>query len=145
MSIQTSRKDKNVSGQLSLMDGEIDAGSLEHLSLGIKQRMSKMLHPRDRYIVAAWISRVTGIEVKGSTFEKILSSDPAYQPTMVQVIAACHLAGQFDPLEFGLSELGAGVLTASEKPFLLLARKIQERDALDQEIAQLETQCKVRR
>ncbi|MBS4068907.1 MAG: hypothetical protein KGZ62_09915 [Sulfurimonas sp.] len=145
MSKQTGRKDKSVSGQLSLIDGEIDAGSLEHLSLGIKQRLSKMLQPRDRFMVAAWISRVTGIEVKGSTFEKVLSSDPAYQPTMVQVIASCSLTGQFDPLEFGLAELGAGVLTATEKPFLLLARKIQERDALDQEIAQLETQCKVRR
>jgi hypothetical protein len=128
-----------------LIDGEMETGSLEHLGLGIKQRMSKMLQPRDRYMVAAWISRVTGVEVKGSTFEKILSSDPAYQPTMLQVVAACKLAGRFDPLEMALEELGAGVLTAKEKPYLMLAKKIQQRDALDQEIAILENECRVRR
>jgi len=145
MSNHSNRKDNNISGQLSLMDGEIEIGSMEHLSLGIKQRMSKMLQPRDRYMVAALISRVTGVEVKGSTFEKVLSSDPSYQPTAIQMFAACRLAGQFDPIEFGLSELGAGVLTAKERPFLMLARKIQEREILDQEISVLESQCKVRR
>ncbi|BCS54521.1 hypothetical protein [Geobacter sp. SVR] len=145
MSNQRERKDKSVSGQLVLLDREIETGSLEHLSLGIKQRLSKMLSPRDRFMVAAWISRVTGIEVKGSVFEKILGSDPAYQPTMVQVIAACKLAGAFDPLEFGLEELGAGVLTANEKPYVQLAKKIQERKQLEQEIALLESKCGVRR
>ncbi len=145
MSNQNSRKDKGLSGQLSLLDGELEVGSLEHLSLGIKQRMSKMLHPRDRYITAAMISRATGIEVKGSTFEKILSSDQSYQPSMVQVLAACKLAGQFDPVEFGLGEIGAGVLTARERPYVMLAKKIQERERLDQEITLLENECRVRR
>lgn len=113
MSNHADKKDKNLSGQMSLLDSELEAGSLGNLSLGIKQRLSKMLHPRDRYIVAALISRATGIEVKGSTFEKILSSDEAYQPSMLQVIAACKLAGRFDPLEYALEELGAGIASTA--------------------------------
>lgn len=145
MSNQQREKDKNLSGQQSLFDSELSADSLEHLSLGVKQRLSKMLSPRDRYIVAAVISRATGIEVKGSIFEKILSSDPQYQPTMVQVIASCKLAGRFDPFEFALEELGAGVLTAEDMPLIRLARKRQELEKLEQECAMLEAQCKLRR
>ncbi|MDD5106087.1 MAG: hypothetical protein PHC49_10770 [Desulfuromonadaceae bacterium] len=145
MSNQSAKKDKGMSAQQNLFDTELSAGSLEHLSLGIKQRLSKMLQPRDRYIVAAMISRSTGIEVKGSVFEKILSSDPQYQPTMVQVVAACKLAGRFDPFEFSLEELGAGVLTAEDMPLIRLARKRMELERLEQECAQLEAQCKIRR
>lgn len=144
MSNHQDKKDRNISGQQNLFDSELAAGSLEHLSLGIKQRLSKMLQPRDRYIVAAMISRATAIEVRGSVFEKILSSDPQYQPTMVQVVAACKLAGRFDPLEFALEELGAGVLTAEDMPLIKLARKRAELERLQQECAQLETQCKLR-
>ena len=145
MSNPTEKKDKKMSTQQSLFDTELSMDSLEHLSLGVKQRLSKMLQPRDRYIVAAMISRATGIEVKGSTFEKILSSDPQYQPTMVQVIASCKLAGKFDPLEFALEELGAGVLTAEDMPLIRLARKRMELEKMEQECAMLEAQCKFRR
>lgn len=145
MSNPLDKKDKSMSGQLSLLDTELSAGSLEYLSLGSKQRLSKMLQPRDRYIVAAQISRSTGIEVKGSIFEKILSSDPQYQPTFVQVIASCKLTGKFDPFEFALEELGAGVLTQEDMPLIRLGRKRQEIEKLEQECALLETQCKLRR
>lgn len=145
MSNQSDKKDKNVSGQQNLFESELTPGCLEHISLGIKQRLSKMLQPRDRYIVAAMISTSTGIEVKGSVFEKILSSDPQYQPTLVQVVAACKLAGRFDPLEFALEELGAGVLTAQDMPLIRLARKRMELEKLEQECALLEAQCKIRR
>ena len=145
MSNQSDKKDKSISGQQSLFDTELSADSLEHISLGIKQRLSKMLQPRDRFIVAAMISRATGIEVKGSVFEKILSSDPQYQPTMVQVVASCKLTGKFDPFEFALEELGAGVLTQNDMPLIRLARKRQELEQLEQECAMLEAQCKIRR
>ncbi|HIJ95812.1 MAG TPA: hypothetical protein HPP94_08775 [Desulfuromonadales bacterium] len=145
MSNQHSKIDKSMSGQMSLLDSELMPGCLKHLSLNIKQSLSRMLHPRNRALVAAMISEATGIEVRGSVFDKILSSDDQYQPTMIQVIASCKLAGRFDPMEIGLEELGAGILTANEKPFMILAKKIQQRQQLDQEIALLENECKLRR
>lgn len=142
MSNRGSKNDKKLSAQLQLFSEDLSVGSLEHLSLGIKQRMSKMLNGQDRYIVAAIIGRVTGIEVKGSTFEKILSSDPAYQPTAVQMFACCALAHKYDPVDFALQEIGgAQVVTAEDMKYLRLARLEEKRRELEQEIQQVRAQC----
>ena len=82
--------DASVSKQQGLFDNGPTEGSLD-IVLGLKQLLSRMLKGYDRYLVAAQISRSTLKEISKDSLDKMLSSDPAYQPSAIQVVALCKI------------------------------------------------------
>jgi hypothetical protein len=132
MSKRTAKKDTGISAQLSLIDNGLSEGSFD-LSLGLKQMLSQMLRGMDRWIVAAQISRATGKDLSKEMLDKILSSDPAYQPSALHVTAISAISGNLGAFKYLLEPLGSDVLDPADRDLIELAR-IQEK------MKQLETE-----
>jgi len=125
MSKRTQKNDTAISAQMSLLDNGLSEGSLD-LSLGLKQMLSQMLKGKDRWIVAAQISRATGKELSKEMLDKILSSDPAYQPSALVVTAISAIANKLTAFQYLLEPLGSDVLDPADRDLIELAR-IQEK------------------
>jgi hypothetical protein len=115
-----------VSSQQGLFPVDISEGSLD-IVLGLKQLLSKTLRGTDRYMIAAQISKATLKDISKDTLDKILSSDPAYQPSAVQVVAICALANSLEPFQYLLEPLGSDVLNPEDRDLIELAR-LQEQE-----------------
>jgi len=117
-----------ISGQQGLFDNGPAEGSLD-IVLGLKQLLSRLLRGHDRYLVAAQISRATLKEVSKDSLDKILSSDPAYQPTAVVIVAICKITGSLEPFQYLLEPLDSDVLNPEDKDLIELAR-LQEQERI---------------
>ncbi|NJD91564.1 MAG: hypothetical protein FIA91_08635 [Geobacter sp.] len=118
--------DSSISKQQGLFDTGPAEGSLD-IVLGLKQLLSRMLRGYDRYLVAAQISKTTLKEISKDSLDKMLSSDPAYQPSAIQVLAICKICGDnLEPFQYLLEPLGASVLSAEDHDLVEMARLQEE-------------------
>src|SRR5690349_21476338 len=83
MSNRTKKTDSRLSPQPGLFDTAASEGALDIL-LGLKQLMSQLITEsakkgKDRYQIAAGVSRLTRKDLTGSILDKLTSSDPAYE------------------------------------------------------------------
>ena len=113
--------DRGASKQQGLFDTGPAEGSLD-IVLGLKQLLSRLLRGHDRYLVAAQISKATLKEVSKDSLDKILSSDPAYQPSAVQLVAICMITGSLEPFKYLLEPLDADVLPSEDRDLVEYAR-----------------------
>lgn len=128
-----------VSKQQTLFDNGPTEGSLD-VVLGLKQLLSRLLRGYDRYLVAAQISRATLKEISKDSLDKILSSDPAYQPSAIVVLAICVITGgNLEPFQYLLEPLGADVLHPEDRDLVEMARLTEERRRIDQRLQQLQS------
>lgn len=128
MAISRGTIDKSASKQQPLFDNGPAEGSLD-IVLGLKQLLSRLLRGYDRYLVAAQISRATLKEISKDSLDKILSSDPAYQPSAIVVLAICKITGSLEPFRYLLEPLDSDVLDPADRDLIELARlQEQERD-----------------
>ncbi len=119
--------DSSISKQQALFDTGPAEGSLD-IVLGLKQLLSRMLKGYDRYLVAAQISKATLKEISKDSLDKILSSDPAYQPSFVQVVAICSIVGNnLEPFKYGMEPLGGDVLYPEDRDLVEMVR-LQEQE-----------------
>lgn len=125
MSKRSAKIDKGISSQLALIDNGLEEGSLD-IGLGLKQLLSRQLQGYDRWIVAAQISRATGKDLSKDVLDKILSSDPAYQPSALHVTAIAAITGKLNAFQYLLEPLGSDVLDPADRDLIELAR-IQEK------------------
>ena len=137
MSNQRSKRDKGASMQPGLFAEGPAEGSLD-IVLGLKQGLSRLLRGHDRYLVAAQISRATLKEISKDSLDKVLSSDAAYQPSACLVLAICKIAGSHEPFQYLLEYIDCDVLGPGDRDLVALARKMEQRKILDQEIMQLQ-------
>ncbi|MDD2366299.1 MAG: hypothetical protein PHN84_09055 [Desulfuromonadaceae bacterium] len=121
-------KDTSISKQLKLIDSGVDEGSFD-IVLGLKQTLSRDLKGFDRYLVAAQISKATLKHISKDTLDKKLSSDPDYQPGMVETAVICHLTGSLEPFRYVLEHLGSDVLNPEDRDLIELAR-LQEQERI---------------
>lgn len=126
MAINKAGNDKSLSKQQSLFDNGPAEGSLD-IVLGLKQLLSRLLKGYDRYLVAAWISRATLKEVSKDTLDKILSSDPAYQPSALVVTAISQITGSLEPFQYLVEPIDGYVLSADDRDLVEMAR-LQEQE-----------------
>lgn len=141
-----SRKIEGVaSSQGSLFDSGLSEGSLD-IILGLKQLMSRLIAAcgKDRYIIAAEISRLTLRDLSKEMLDKITSSDVAYRPDAVMLVAFCQVAGSLEPFHYLLQPVGAEVVTAADMKFLKLARLEEQKRQLEQEIMKVRSQCGIK-
>lgn len=120
--------DTKGSKQQGLFDSGPAEGSLD-IILGLKQLLSRLLKGYDRYLVAAQISKATLKEISKDTLDKVLSSDPAYQPTAVAIVAICKITGSLEPFKYLLEPLDSDVLDPEDRDLIELAR-LQEQERL---------------
>jgi hypothetical protein len=117
--------DNAMSKQQPLFDTGLSEGSLD-ICLGLKQTISRQLHGMDRWIVAAQISRATCKEITKDMLDKVLSSDPSYQPSMLFGVGVTAITQDFSAFRYCLEPLGSDVLDPADRDLIELAR-IQEK------------------
>jgi len=122
MSNRRSANDKDSSKQQGLFDNGPAEGSLD-IVLGLKQLLSRLLRGYDRYLIAAQISKATLKEISKDSLDKVLSSDVAYQPSAVQIVAICKITGSLEPFKYLLEPLDSDVLNPDDRDLIELARK----------------------
>lgn len=130
MSKKHHRNATAISEQMALIDTELPEGSLD-ISLGVKQSLSRSLHGYDRWLVAAHISRATGKDISKDMLDKILSSDPAYQPSFLVVTAIAAITADLETFRYGLEYLGSDVLDPADRDLIELARIQEQIKTLD--------------
>ena len=130
--------DKGASMQQGLFDIGPAEGSLD-MVLGLKQLLSTVLRGRDRHVVAMQISRSTHKEISKDSLDKMLSSDPAYQPSCSLCLAICVITDNYEPYTYQLEYMSCSVLGPEDRDLVDLARKMEQRKILDQEIMQLQS------
>lgn len=131
-----------VSAQCSLFDSGMSEGSLD-IILGLKQLMSRLIAAcgKDRYMIAAEISRLTLRDLSKEMLDKITSSDTAYRPDAVMLLAFGAVVGSQEAFSYLLGHVGGEVVTAGDMKFLKLARLEEQRRKLEQEIMTVRKQC----
>jgi hypothetical protein len=120
--------DSSVSKQQGLFDNGPAEGSLD-IVLGLKQLLSRLLRGYDRYLIAAQISKATLKEISKDSLDKILSSDPAYQPSALVIVAICKITGSLEPFQYLLEPLDSDVLNPNDRDLIELAR-LQEQERI---------------
>lgn len=124
--VKKNRKiDTGISGQLALIDTGLAEGSFDY-SLGLKQMLSSELHGMDRWMIAAQLSKSTGVEISKETLDKRLSSDQAYQMYAIHMSPICAIRGNLNPYTYLLKPLGSDVLDPADRDLIEVAR-IQEK------------------
>jgi hypothetical protein len=138
MSNRRPAADSAASKQQGLFDNGPAEGSLD-IVLGLKQLLSRMLRGFDRYLVAAQVSKATLKEISKDSLDKMLSSDPGYQPTAVQIVAICKITGSLEPFKYLLEPLDSDVLDPEDRDLIELARKQEAVRALQVDIERIRT------
>ena len=87
--------------------------------------------------MAAQISKATLKEVSKDSLDKILSSDPAYQPSAVQIVAICKITHCLDPFKYLLEPLDSDVLDPEDRDLIELARKQEAVRVLQSDIERI--------
>ena len=128
MSKRTLKVDSSLSKQQALFDTDLAEGSLD-IVLGLKQLLSRLLQGYDRYLVAAQISKATLKDISKDSLDKLLSSNPDYQPSAVQVVAICKIVDSLEPFRYLLDPLDSDVLNPEDRDLIELAR-LQEQERI---------------
>ena len=118
--------DSSLSKQQQLFDTDLAEGGLD-IVLGLKQLLSRLLQGFDRYLVAAQISKATLKDISKDSLDKLLSSNPDYQPSAVQVVAICKIVDSLEPFRYLLDPLDSDVLNPEDRDLIELAR-LQEQE-----------------
>lgn len=129
--------DSSMSKQQQLFDTDLAEGSLD-IVLGLKQLLSRLLQGHDRYLVAAQISKATLKDISKDSLDKLLSSNPDYQPSAVLVVAIAKIVGSLEPLQYLADPLSGYVLPPEDGDLVEMARLQEERRKIDQRLQQIQ-------
>lgn len=129
--------DSSMSKQQALFDTDLAEGSLD-IVLGLKQLLSRLLQGYDRYLVAAQISKATLKDISKDSLDKLLSSNPDYQPSAVQVVAISMIVGSFEPIQYMADPMQGYVLPPEDGDLVEMARLQEERRKIDQRLQQIQ-------
>lgn len=138
MSKRNMKLDERLSAQASLFDTDVAEGMFD-ISLGFRQCLSRTIHGsgKDRYHVAAEVSRLTRSSVSKEMLDKYTGSDTAYGMRAEALPALCHSIGSLEPFRYLLDPLGSDVLNPEDRDLVRLARLEEEKRRLDMEIMSL--------
>jgi len=140
--------DERLSAQTNLFDTGVVEGMFD-VSLGFRQCLSRTMHDcakqgKDRYHIAAEVSRLTRSSVSKESLDKYCGSDLSYGMRAEQLTAVCHSIGSLEPFRYLLDPLGSDVLNPEDLDLVRLARLEEDKRKLDVEIAQLRAKRGIR-
>jgi hypothetical protein len=140
MSNHHHKKHPAVSAQPELFDNSLAEGTF-NVSLGFRQTVSSCIRGcgKDRYQIAAEVSRLIGYSFSKDMLDKYTSSDHAYGLRAEVLTALCYVIGSMEPFRYLLEPLDADVLNPEDKDLVKLARLTEQRLTIDNEIMQLRT------
>ncbi len=106
------------------------------VALGFKQSLSRAIAGcgKDRYLIAAEISRATQRDVSKEMLDKYTSSDAAYRLPAEVLPAFCHVTGSLEPFRYLLDPLGSDVLNPDDRDLIELARLQEQQKAIETKI-----------
>lgn len=137
--------EKGMSMQPELFDNGMAEGALD-IDLGHRQCLSRAMSAsgKDRYQIAAEMSRLMATTVSKEMLDKYAASDPHNGMRAVMLTAFCFVCGTYEPFHYLLDPLGAEVVTAGDMKFLKLARLEEQRRQLEQQIQVVRSQCGIK-
>jgi len=138
MSNHSHKRHPASSAQPDLFDTSLAEGAFD-IALGFRQTLSRAIHNcgKDRYQIAAEVSRLTGHNLSKDMLDKYTSSDPAYGIRAEVMTALCYVVNSLEPFRYLLEPLAADVLLPEDKDLVRLARLTEQRLTIDNEINQL--------
>lgn len=137
----SNRKQKiaaSMSIQPELFDNGMAEGALD-IDLGHRQCLSRAMHNcgKDRYQIAAEMSRLMAATVSKEMLDKYAASDPHNGMRAVMLTAFCFVCGTFEPFQYLLEPLGSDVLNPEDRDLVELARLTEQQRGIEQKIMQI--------
>jgi hypothetical protein len=131
--------------QQDLFDGGKEEGALD-IDLGHRQCLSRAMQAsgKDRYQIAAEMSRLMATTISKEMLDKYAASDPHNGMRAVMLTAFCFVTGTMEPFSYLLEPLDAEVITSGDMKWMKLARLEEQRRRLDLEIQQTRSQCGIK-
>lgn len=145
MSNRKSKITDSISIQPDLFDNGMSEGALD-IDIGHRQCLSRAMHAcgKDRYQIAAEMSRLMATTVSKEMLDKYSASDPHNGMRAVMLTAFCFVTGTLEPFHYLLEPLGAEVVTAADMKFLKLSRLEEQKRKLETEIQICRSQCGIK-
>ena len=145
MSKVRTNKDNLLSSQQVLFDTDMVEGSLD-ISLGFRQCLSRSISQsgKDRYQVAAEVSRLQRRDLSKDILDKYTGSDLAHALRAEALPALCRVVGSLSPFHYLLDPLGGEVVGPEDRDLFRLARLEEQKRKLDLEIAGLRGKVGIR-
>jgi hypothetical protein len=127
--------DKGLSMQPALFDNNTAEGALD-IDLGFRQCLSRSMSGcgKDRYQIAAEMSRLMKATISKEMLDKYAASDPANGMKAAALTAFCFVSGTFEPFRYLLEPLDADVLHPEDKDLVELARLTEQQRSIEQRI-----------
>lgn len=127
MSKRNTKTGHSTSAQTGLFDTGLGEGALD-ISLGFRPCLSRAISAcgKDRYYIAAEVSRLIKGNFSKDMLDKYTSSDASYGIRAEVLTALCHVIGSLEPFRYLLEPLGSDVLDPADRDLIELAR-IQEK------------------
>lgn len=144
-----SKRNPEITAALSVQPDLFDSGKAEgalDIDLGHRQCLSRaMQHSgKDRYQIAAEMSRLMATTISKEMLDKYAASDPHNGMRAVMLTAFCFVCGTMEPVSYLLEPLSAEVVTAGDMKFLKLARLEEQRRKIEMEIQIVRSQCGIK-
>lgn len=146
MANRTAKKTKGMSMQQDLFSNGMEEGALD-IDLGHRQVLSRVMSNcgKDRYAIAAEMSRLMKSSVSKEMLDKYAASDPANGMRANMLTAFCLVTNSFEPIRYLLEPLGADVVNPEDQGLIKWARLTRQRESIDREITELESKNGIRR
>jgi len=145
MSKRNAKITEALSVQPDLFSNGMEEGALD-IDLGHRQCLSRAMQNsgKDRYQIAAEMSRLMATTVSKEMLDKYSASDPHNGMRAIMLTPFCFVTRTMDPISYLVEPLAAEVVTAGDMKFLKLARLEEQRRKLEQEIQIVRSQCGIK-
>lgn len=130
--------DGSASRQGALFDITMPEGTFD-IALGFRQTLSRSMHNsgKDRYQIAAEVSRLMQRDLSKEMLDKVCGSDPAYALRAEALPAICHVIDCVEPLRYLVEPSGWDLISPEDKDLVELARLIEQERTISQRIMTL--------
>ena len=129
--------DDSASRQGALFDTTLSEGSLD-ISLNFRHTLSSAMHKsgKDRYQIAAEVSRLSGREISKEMLDKCCGSDVTYG-LRAELLPAINYVVSVEPARILMHPTGWDIIGPDDKDLLRLASLLESRRTIDDEIMTL--------
>lgn len=137
---------RGMSAQQDLFASGMAEGALD-IDLGHRQVLSRAMSDcgKDRYQIAAEMSRLMKASISKDMLDKYAASDPANGIRGAILTAFCEVTGTYEPIRYLLEPIGADVLEPEDLPLIEWARLTRERENIERRLQELESKNGIRR
>ncbi|MDD2853856.1 MAG: hypothetical protein PHY09_18365 [Desulfuromonadaceae bacterium] len=140
MAKRTTKITAGMSMQQELFSNGMEEGALD-IDLGLRQCLSRAMSGcgKDRYQIAAEMSRLMKATISKEMLDKYAASDPANGMRTSALTAFCFVTGTFEPFQYLLEPLGSDVLNPQDRDLIRLARLQEQKRLIEQEMQQIQS------